>query len=143
MKQARFAFDSAPDGAISPLGYAVIIAAWIVPGLGHLLLKRWGRAVIVFLCVAGLALAGYALRGRVYSIRGGDMFSILGDLAEVGMGAMYFISRAFEPHGPDTARVVGDFGTRFLAIAGLLNFLCVLDVWSVAREQKRLTQPEN
>ena len=122
--------------AVAPLAYAAIAAAWLVPGLGHLLLKRWGRAAIIFLCVGGMAVAGYAMRGQVYSMRFGDMFGFLGHLAEIGTGAFYFLARVFEPRGPDTAHLVGDFGTRFLAIAGLLNFLCVLDAWAIARKEK-------
>ena len=122
--------------AIAPLAFAAISAAWLVPGLGHLLLKRWGRAAIIFLCVGGMGVAGYAMRGQVYSARSGDMFGFMGHFAEIGGGAFYFLARVFEPAGPGTARVAGDLGTRFLAIAGLLNFLCVLDVWAIARKQK-------
>ena len=121
---------------LSPARFAAIVAAWLVPGLGHLLLKRRGRAAIIFLCVGGLAVAGYALRGQIYSMRGGDMFGFMGYLAEVGSGAFYFLARLLEPHGADTARVAGVYGTRFLAIAGLLNFLCVLDAWGIARPEK-------
>lgn len=126
---------SDPD-ASSPARFAAIVAAWLVPGLGHLLLKRWARAAIIFLCVGGLAVAGYAMRGQVYSIRGGDMFDFMGYLAEVGSGAFYFLARPFGQHGADTALVAGVYGTRFLAIAGLLNFLCVLDVWAIAQKEK-------
>jgi hypothetical protein len=122
--------------ALSPPAYAAIVAAWLVPGLGHLLLKRWGRAVVIFLCVGGLAVAGYAMRGQVYSMRGGDMFGFMGYLAEIGSGAFYFLARLLEPHGANTAFVAGVYGTRFLAIAGLLNFLCVLDAWGIARAEK-------
>lgn len=121
---------------LSPARYAAIVAAWLVPGLGHLLLKRRGRAAIIFLCVGGLAVAGYAMRGQVYSMRGGDMFAFMGHLAEIGSGAFYFLARLLEPHGADTARVAGVYGTRFLAMAGLLNFLCVLDAWGIARAEK-------
>ncbi|HLJ40484.1 MAG TPA: DUF6677 family protein [Candidatus Acidoferrales bacterium] len=124
------------SGAVSPLAYAAIIAAWLVPGLGYLLLKRWGRAAVIFFCVGGLAVAGYAMRGQVYLMRGGDMFRFMGYLAEIGSGTFYFLARPFGQHGADTALVTGVYGTRFLAIAGLLNFLCVLDVWGIARPGK-------
>lgn len=122
--------------AMSPAAYAAIFAAWLVPGLGHLLLKRWGRAAIIFLCVGGLAVAGYAMRGQVYSMRGKDMFGFMGYLAEIGSGAFYFLARLLEPHGANTALVTGVYGTRFLAMAGLLNFLCVLDVCAIAQKEK-------
>lgn len=131
--KAKITSDS---DALSPAGYAAIIAAWLVPGLGHLLLKRWGRAAVIFLCVGGLAVAGYAMRGQVYSMRGGDMFEFMGYLSEIGSGAFYFLARLFGQHGANTALVTGIYGTRFLAMAGLLNFLCVLDVWGIARAQK-------
>lgn len=133
MSETNITSDS---DALSPADYAAIFAAWLVPGLGHFLLKRRGRAAIIFLCVGGLAVAGYAMRGQVYSMRGGDMFEFMGFLAEIGSGAFYFLARLFEPHGADTALVAGVYGTRFLAIAGLLNFLCVLDVSAVAQKEK-------
>lgn len=122
--------------SVSPVSYAAVMAAWIVPGLGHLLLRRWQRAAIIFFCVGALAVSGYAMRGQVYSLRGSNMLAVLGHLAEIGTGAFYFLARVFEPRGADTARVTGDFGTRFLVIAGLLNFLCILDAWEIARERK-------
>jgi hypothetical protein len=129
--------SAAPDSQESSANISIIvIAAWLVPGLGHLLLRRWGRGIVLCLCVAGLAATGLLMRGRIYSPLGEDIFGLLGFLAEIGMGAAYFLARLFEPHGADVARVAGDFGTRFLAIAGLLNFLCVLDVWQLARGGK-------
>lgn len=77
------------------------------------------------------------MRGRVYSLRSDDIFAILNHLAEVGSGGFYFLASAFEPAGPDTARAMGDLGTRFLDIAGLLNFLCVVDAYLIARKLKR------
>src|SRR5579864_6708303 len=130
MSETNITSDS---DTLSPARYAAIVAAWLVPGLGHLLLKRRGRAVIIFLCVGGLAVAGYAMRGEIYSMRGGDMFEFMGYLAEIGSGALYFLARLFGRHGANTALVAGIYGTRFLAMAGLLNFLCVLDAWGLAR----------
>ena len=133
MSETNITSDS---DALSPTRYAVMVAAWLAPGLGHLLLKRWGRAAISFLCVGGLAVAGYAMRGQVYSMRGGDIFGFMGYLAEIGSGTFYFLARLFEPSGANTALVTGVYGTRFLAMAGLLNFLCVLDAWGIARAEK-------
>ena len=133
MSQTNITSDS---DTLAPAAYAAIFAAWLIPGLGHLLLKRRGRAAIIFLCVGGLAVAGYAMRGQVYSMRGGDMFGFMGHLAEIGSGAFYFLARLLEPHGADTARVTGIYGTRFLAMAGLLNFVGVLDAWGIARAEK-------
>ncbi|HKW88619.1 MAG TPA: DUF6677 family protein [Candidatus Acidoferrales bacterium] len=122
---------------ILPQAYLYSLAAWLVPGLGHLLLKRWSRAVLLFICVGTLAVVGYVVRGRAYSSRGEDVFGILGFISEVGTGVFYFLAQFFEPHGSNTARLIGDYGTRFLTLAGLLNYLCVLDVWEIAHRHKR------
>ncbi|MFZ0640056.1 MAG: DUF6677 family protein [Candidatus Acidiferrales bacterium] len=126
-----------PRGTPAPtLAWLAAAAAWFVPGLGHLLLRRWGRAAIIFLCVAGMAIVGYQLQGQVFSMGSGDIFGILGHLADVGTGAFYFFSRFLEPAGANTAVATGDIGTRLLAIAGLLNFLCVADALEIARRAK-------
>jgi hypothetical protein len=55
-----------PTGSVL-MGAIAAIAGWAVPGLGHLLLRKWGKAAIYFLCVGGLACAGLAMRGGVFA----------------------------------------------------------------------------
>ncbi|MGB8523366.1 MAG: DUF6677 family protein [Candidatus Acidiferrales bacterium] len=110
----------------------IAVAAWIVPGLGHLVLRRWGRALIFFLSVGGLAITGYLLRGNVFPPRTGEPFGTLGFLADAGAGIFYFLSRFFESAGPDVSRAAGDYGTRFIAAAGIVNLLSVFDAYEIA-----------
>jgi hypothetical protein len=110
----------------------IAVAAWIVPGLGHLVLRRWGRALIFFLSVGGLAVTGYLLRGNVFPPRAGEPFGTLGFLADAGAGIFYFLSRFFETAGPDVSRAAGDYGTRFIAAAGIVNLLSVFDAYEIA-----------
>jgi hypothetical protein len=116
----------------SALALFAAIAAWLVPGLGHLLLGRWGRALVFFAAVGGLVVTGYALRGNVFPPHSGDPFGTLGFLADAGTGAFYYFSRMFEAAGPDVSRAAGDYGTRFIAAAGVVNVLAVLDVIEIA-----------
>jgi hypothetical protein len=108
------------------------IAAWIIPGLGHLLLRRGGRALAFLVAVAGLALTGYHLRGNVFAYRPGDAFAILGFIADAGAGIFYYLSHFLESAGPDVSRAAGDYGTRFIASAGLVNLLGVIDAYEIA-----------
>ncbi len=108
------------------------IAAWLVPGLGHLLLGRWGRALVFFAAVGGLVVSGYLLRGNVFPPHSGDPFGALGFLADAGTGVFYYFSRFFEAAGPDVSRAAGDYGTRFIAAAGVVNVLAVLDTIEIA-----------
>jgi drug/metabolite transporter (DMT)-like permease len=114
----------------------VAAAAWAVPGLGHLLLRKWGRAAVFFVSVATLALTGVALRGHIFARGSGDLFDMLGFLADLGAGGFYFVCRTIENGGPDVSRAAGDYGTRFFATAGVLNLLCVLDAYQIASGQK-------
>jgi hypothetical protein len=113
------------------------VGGWLIPGLGHLILRRWGRAAVIFLCVGGMTIAGYRLGGQVFSLRTSDIYSILGHLAEAGSGVFYFLWPLLEPAGADISRAAGDIGTRLLAIAGLLNFLCVIDAFEISRRAKQ------
>jgi hypothetical protein len=108
------------------------LAAWLVPGLGHLLLGRWGRALLFFVAVGGLVVTGYLLRGNVFPPHSGDPFGTLGFVADAGTGVFYYFSRFFEAAGPDVSRAAGDYGTRFIAAAGVVNVLAVLDAIEIA-----------
>jgi hypothetical protein len=114
------------------LALLAAIMAWLVPGLGHLLLGRWGRALLFFVAVGGLAVTGYLLRGNVFAPHSGDPFGTVGFLADAGTGFFYYFSRFFEAAGPDVSRAAGDYGTRFIAAAGVVNVLAVLDVIEIA-----------
>jgi hypothetical protein len=114
------------------LGLLAAIAAWLVPGLGHLLLGRWGRALLFFFAVAGLVLTGYWLRGNVFPPHSSDVFGTLGFLSDASTGVLYYFSRFFEAAGPDVSRAAGDYGTRFIAAAGVVNLLAVLDAVEIA-----------
>ena len=125
-----------PTGKNPAVATAVTIAGWLVPGLGHLLLGKWGRALAYFLAVGTLAIAGVVLRGNIFSPVGGDAFDRLGFLADLGAGVFYFIARAVADGTADVSRAAGDYGTRFFATAGVLNLLCTLDAREIARGRK-------
>jgi mannose/fructose/N-acetylgalactosamine-specific phosphotransferase system component IIC len=112
------------------------VAGWIVPGLGHALQKMWGRALVVFLAVGLLVLVSAAMRGNVYTARGNDAFDMLGYLADLGTGSFYFLARSMEKTGADVSHANGDYGTRFLATAGVLNLLAALHAYEAARGRK-------
>ncbi len=115
---------------------AIGFAGWLIPGLGHALQKMWGRALAVFLAVAALITLGAAMRGNVFSSQGEDAFATLGYLADLGSGAFYLLARAMESAGPDVSHSAGDYGTRFIATAGVLNLLAALHAYEAARGRK-------
>jgi len=122
------------------LAIAAAAAAWCVPGLGHLLLRRWTKALVYFLAVASLAVAGLLMRGNIFHSNGADAFEMLGFLADIGSGVFYFLADKIDVAGPDVSHASGDYGTRLIATAGVLNMLCVLEAFEIGlrrRERKR------
>lgn len=127
-----------PDAGLSreSRALAIGIAGWLLPGLGHALQRMWGRAVIVSLTVGLLVVAGAMMRGNVFSANATDAFDTLGYVADLGTGSFYLAARALERDGADVSHADGDYGTRFLATAGVLNLLAALHAYEAARGRK-------
>jgi len=128
-----------PRDAGSPresLALTIGIAGWLLPGLGHALQRMWGRAVVVFLTVGLLVAAGSMMRGNVFGSNASDAFDTLGYIADLGTGSFYLAARALERDGADVSHAEGDYGTRFLATAGVLNLLAALHAYEAARGRK-------
>jgi hypothetical protein len=136
--------ESPADAARTPLSsgqreffaLAVAAAGWLLPGLGHAMLKMWGCAVALCFTVALLVAVGAGMRGNIFSRNGEDAFSKLGYVADMGAGTFYFVARVLETEGPDVSRANGDYGTRLLATAGVLNLLAALHAYEAMRGRK-------
>src|SRR5215467_5454751 len=114
----------------------IAVAAWLVPGLGHALMRMWTRALACVLCVGALVLCGAGMRGNLFTWGSPDPFARLGFVADAGAGAFYWVAKSMEKDGPDVSRADGDYGTRLLAAAGVLNLLAALHVYEAARGRK-------
>ena len=134
--ETRVPAAGATTGNGEPYAVLMALAGWILPGLGHALQKMWARALMVFLAVGALVVFGAGMRGNVFTSQGDDAFDKLGYLADVGTGSFYFLARKLEVHGPDVSHADGDYGTRFLATAGVLNLLAALHAYEAARGRK-------
>ena len=115
---------------------AIGVAGWLLPGLGHALQRMWARALVVFLAVGMLVFVGASMRGNVFTSNGADAFDTLGYLADLGTGSFYFAAHALEHDGADVSHSGGDYGTRLLATAGVLNLLAALHAYEAARGRK-------
>jgi TM2 domain-containing membrane protein YozV len=110
----------------------IALAAWLVPGLGHFLLGRTGRAILFFIAVGGLAMTGFQMRGNVFSSHYSDLFGMVGYLTDMASGVFYLLARLVERAGPDVSCAAGDYGTRFIATAGVVNLVAVIDAYEIA-----------
>ena len=82
-----------------PLTTMAIVAplvAWLIPGAGHLIQKRYVRGFLLMFAVVTMFLLGLAMQGRVYRPNGGDILDILGFVGDVGAGGLYLLTRFFD-----------------------------------------------
>ena len=110
--------------------------AWLIPGAGHLIQRRWGRGFILMACVALMFVLGLLMQGRVYKPNGGDILDILGFIGDLGAGGLYIVTRALDLGHGIIAHATADYGTKYIIVAGLLNFICVADAYHIAIGKK-------
>jgi hypothetical protein len=117
-----------------------VALAWIIPGGGHLLLKRGARGGLIAACVAAMFLLGLMMRGALFSPQTGDLLTTViywgGFLGNLMSGILYFLTVWMGYAQPDVAGHVHDYGTKFLVGAGLLNILGMVDAFEIATGKK-------
>ena len=111
--------------------------AWLIPGAGHLIQKRWGRGVLLMVSIFAMFLLGLALQGRIYKPNGGDILDILGFVGDIGAGGLYIVTRTMDWGQGAIAHATADYGTKYLIVAGLLNFIAVADAYHIAIGKKQ------
>src|SRR6202023_118351 len=110
---------------------------WLIPGAGHMIQKRWIRGLLLFISITTLFLLGLAMQGRIYKANGGDILDILGFVGDVGAGGLYVVTLAMDWGQGAIAFATADYGTKFMIVAGLLNFIAVADAYHIAIGKKR------
>ena len=111
------------------------LAAWLVPGAGHYMLRRRGRALILFVAIVTMFLFGLVMRGQFFSTGSPSWLETLGYFGEMCVGLAMPVARFFTYAG-DPSFVSADFGTTFLVSAGMLNLLAILDAYDIALRRK-------
>jgi hypothetical protein len=110
--------------------------AWLIPGAGHLVQKRWIRGLLIMASITIMFILGLLMQGRVYQPNGGDILDILGFVGDVGAGGLYLVTRVQGWGHGAIAHATADYGTKFLIVAGLLNFICAADAYHIAIGKK-------
>jgi hypothetical protein len=125
--------------------WAMGAAGWLLPGAGHLLQGHWFRALILGGAVWVCFVSGLMMGGNMFSL-GGDaeglsaLLQIPPMIANLGAGLLYLISWFFGVGFADdpqsAARATYEYGNTFLLIAGLLNYLSMLDAFDISAGRK-------
>jgi hypothetical protein len=126
--------DAAASG-VSPV--VALVAGWLVPGAGHLLLGKWVRAALLMVSIVGMFAIGVALEGKVYTPNTGEPLDMLGFAGDLGSGVLYGLARLLGWGQAPVLVAVADYGTKFIVVAGLLNIVAAVDAHSLASGRKR------
>src|SRR6185312_10655950 len=124
---------SSTPGTMSVVAPAI---AWLIPGAGHLIQRRWIRGLLLMASITTMFVLGLLMQGRVYHPNGGDILDILGFVGDVGAGGLYIVTRVQDWGHGAIAHATADYGTKFLIVAGLLNFISVADAYHIAIGKK-------
>ena len=122
-----------------PLNVLSVVApaiGWLIPGAGHLIQKRWIRGFLLLASVFIMFILGLLMQGHVYKPNGGDILAILGFIGDLGAGGLYIVSLAKDLGQGAIAHASADYGTKFMFVAGLLNFISVADAYHISIGKK-------
>ena len=116
--------------------YLICLAAWAIPGAGHLLLGRLQKGLTFLIALPLMFVFGLWLEGRLFPVEISQPLVALAALADMGIGIPFFVARGL---GAGAGRVVAltyEYGNAFLIVAGLMNLLVVLDAFDIAQGRK-------
>jgi hypothetical protein len=123
--------------ALSVMAVVAPAIGWLVPGAGHMIQKRWIRGGLLFVSIVTLFLLGLGMQGHIYKANGGDILDILGFIGNLGAGGLYILCSAMDWGQGAIAFATADYGTKFMIVAGLLNFISVADAYHIAIGKKQ------
>ena len=126
---------------VSPLPSTMSVLApavgWLIPGAGHIIQKRYIRGALLMASIISMYMIGIAMRGHVYSPNGGDLLDMLSFLGDACAGGLYIISRALDWNPGLITQATADYGSKFIVVAGLLNFISAVDAYHIAIGKKQ------
>jgi uncharacterized protein DUF6677 len=143
--------EAGPVEAAPSAAWLIGLAAWFIPGSGHLLLKKWGRAAMMGGVVWLSFFIGLAMGGHLFDLSPdgaasaslfdwATLIQVPPTIADIGSGILYVVcwllDISFREDPVQAARTTYEYGTNFLLIAGLMNYLTMLDAFDVAAGRK-------
>jgi hypothetical protein len=123
-----------PASAMSVIAPAL---GWLIPGAGHVIQKHWIRGALLFVSIGTLFVLGLLMQGHIYKANGGDILDMLGFVGDLGAGGLYIVTLAMNGGQGAIAFAIADYGTKFMIVAGLLNFIAVADAYHIAIGKKQ------
>jgi len=127
-------FESKPMNVATTI--AICSGGWLVPGLAHILIGRWIRGLIFAACVLLMFALGLAMHGKLYDMEFSEPLHLFAFIANIGTGIPYWIAARLGLGIGTMTWPSYDYGTTYLWVCGLLNYLIVLDAFDIAQGRK-------
>jgi len=133
-------FTTDPEPAVRRFNIVATLAicsgGWLIPGLSHILLGKWIRGIIFAACVFTMFILGLGMQGKLFDLVIQEPLQIFAFVANVGVGLPYFLAEKMGLGIGTMSLNTYDYGTTFLWVAGLLNYLIILDAFDIAQGRK-------
>jgi hypothetical protein len=122
--------------------FIIGLISWFLPGAGHLIQRRWKRGIILGVVIWAMFIIALVSGGAYYpgfDFKDGTLLYLLNLFARMGNGLGAVISFLLFETPPQNVAAWSTFeyGGRFLEIAGLLNYLAVLDAVDIQTGRKK------
>ncbi|MEO8073263.1 MAG: DUF6677 family protein [Acidobacteriota bacterium] len=122
--------------------YLIGIISWLIPGLGHLIQGRITRGIIIGAIIWTMFIIAIIGGGAYYpgfGFKDGALLYLLNIFARLGNGLGAIISFFLSVNPPPNvaAWATFEYGGRFLEIAGLLNYMAIMDAIDINLGRKK------
>jgi len=117
--------------------YLIFFLSWLVPGLGHLLLKKYIKTAVFFTSIILMFVVGVFLNGRFFDSELSNPLALLAYFGNIGNGLLFFITKHFDLLRVNFSSPTYEYGTAYLATSGFLNYLIALNAFDIARGKKK------
>lgn len=108
------------------MNYFAIVLGWLFPGAGHWYLGERKRGVVICIAIMAAFILGIMLGGvRMVRPQTSTLWFLAQSFAGLPTGLVYLLQNAQQPSGVGRGL---EWGQVYTGVAGLLNFLAVLDV---------------
>ena len=118
------------------------IISWLFPGAGHLVQGKITRGIIISAVIWLMFIIAIVSGGAHYpgfEFKDGALLYLLNIFAKFGngVGAIVSMIMAGTPSPQVAALSTFEYGGRFLEVAGLLNYLAIMDAVDIAVGRKK------
>jgi hypothetical protein len=116
--------------------WLMCLAAWFVPGAGHLWLRRAHKGLVFLVLLPLMFAIGLMIDGRIFPFAPGEPLVLLAAFADLGIGLPYFLAWMAGAGGGTVTSATYEYGNTYIIVAGLLNMLVVIDAYDIAMGRK-------